>query len=56
MGTEVKGATLTLTGKDSEGNAIVFADGVYTLHEDAAPNGYKVASEVTFEIENGKLV
>ena len=91
FGGEVKGATLTLTGKDSEGNAIDFpansielgggatlisgggeklawvsgdeatnvlnlADGTYTLHEEAAPNGYKVATDMTFEISGGKIV
>ena len=88
---EVKGAELTLTGTDSEGNAIQFPensvvpgegaelvkgtgeqlvwisgdqptdikdlpDGIYTLHEEAAPNGYKVATDITFVIEGGKLV
>jgi LPXTG-motif cell wall-anchored protein len=88
---EVKGATLTLTGKDSSGNAIQFPensvvpgdgaelvngsgeklvwisgdqptdiknlpDGTYTLHEEVAPNGYKVATDITFVIENAKLV
>ena len=91
FGAEVAGATLILTGKDSEGNDITFPegslkpgegavvtsgsgeklewksgtaptdvknlpDGKYTLHEDAAPNGYLVSSDMTFEIEGGKLV
>ncbi|MBO5104513.1 MAG: hypothetical protein J6B74_05560, partial [Ruminococcus sp.] len=28
-------------------------DGTYTLHEVSAPNGYKVATDITFTIENG---
>ena len=30
-------------------------DGTYVLHEVAAPNGYEVATDITFTIENGKL-
>ena len=30
-------------------------DGTYVLHEIAAPNGYEVATDITFTIENGKL-
>ena len=88
---EVEGATLTLTGKDSRGNDVVFKvadaalgegaklnteadgttlewvsgktattvknlpDGSYTLHEEAAPNGYTVANDMIFEIAGGKL-
>ena len=32
------------------------SDGTYTLSEDNAPRGYKVADSVTFEIENGEIV
>ena len=88
---EIKGAELTLTGTDKDGNAIEFPvgsvipgpgaevrtgsgdklvwisgdeatdiknlpDGTYTLHEEVAPNGYKVATDITFVIENSKLV
>ena len=88
---EIKGATLTLSGKDSEGNSLTFPadsietgegatlvngsgdtlvwisgnqptqirnldDGTYTLHEEVAPNGYKVATDITFVIEGSKLV
>ncbi|MDE5558243.1 MAG: hypothetical protein K2J32_11245, partial [Ruminococcus sp.] len=30
-------------------------DGTYTLHEVSAPNGYKVATDITFTIVNGVL-
>ncbi|MBR3447113.1 MAG: choice-of-anchor A family protein, partial [Oscillospiraceae bacterium] len=88
-GEELAGAQITLTGKDAEGNDIVFragqlelgknaalisgsgeslswrsgteetvisdlADGTYTLHETAAPNGYVVTSDVTFTVTDGK--
>ncbi|MBP5411261.1 MAG: hypothetical protein J6Y26_05085, partial [Lachnospiraceae bacterium] len=91
FGAEVEGATLTLTGKDKNGEDVVFpagsvelgegakltagegktlewisgkestnvknfVDGTYTLHEEAAPNGYAVANDMTFEIERGKIV
>ena len=31
-------------------------DGTYTLTEESAPNGYKVAESITFTIKDGKLV
>jgi hypothetical protein len=31
-------------------------DGVYTLHEEAAPSGYLVATDMIFEIRDGKLI
>ncbi|MBO7452281.1 MAG: hypothetical protein J6U54_18285, partial [Clostridiales bacterium] len=31
-------------------------DGKYTLVEDAAPAGYDVSTNITFVIENGKVV
>ncbi|MDE5884947.1 MAG: hypothetical protein K2H29_07745 [Oscillospiraceae bacterium] len=90
FGEEVEGATLTLTGKDKNGNTVTFEedslavggngtavntsgeeltwisgngiteisnlpDGIYTLHEVTAPDGYEVATDITFVIENGKL-
>ena len=30
-------------------------DGTYTMHEEAAPSGYKVATDITFTVENGKV-
>ena len=51
----------------SDGNALTFIsgttptlvnnlpDGTYVLHEVAAPNGYEVATDITFTIEGGKL-
>ena len=91
VGDEIEGAQLTITGKDSRGENVVFdiekvelgtgaklvstengteltwtsgttatlvkglPDGTYTLHEDAAPSGYVVATDITFTIENGKV-
>lgn len=60
-GKEVEGAKLTV--KDSEGKEvtswtstketkkITVQPGTYTLHEDAAPNGYKVSNDVTFTVD-----
>jgi hypothetical protein len=87
---EVPGAELSITGKDSDGNAITFSentvdlgdnavltkgsgeeigwisgnsptmvvltDGEYVLHEVAAPEGYEVATDITFVIDNGNVV
>ncbi|MDE5769632.1 MAG: hypothetical protein K2H82_09630, partial [Oscillospiraceae bacterium] len=90
FGEEVEGATLTLFGRDKNGNTVIFEedslivggngtavntsgeeltwisgngiteisnlpDGTYTLHEVTAPDGYEVATDITFVIENGKL-
>ena len=91
-GDEIAGAKLTLTGKDENGNDVVFditkvvlgngaelistentkeltwlsgtsstfvkdlANGKYVLHEVAAPNGYEVTTDITFTIENGKVI
>ena len=90
-GDEIKGASLTLTGKDSEGNDVVFdisnvvlgdeaelktssngtsvtwvsgtsstlvkdlPSGTYTLHEVAAPSGYEVTTDIIFTVEDGKI-
>ena len=88
-GTEVVGARLELSGKDKDGNVIIFKqgdltvgkdgqlingvgetlvwisgseasiivieDGTYTLHEEAAPNGYLTASDITFEVNDGRV-
>ena len=87
---EVKDAELTLTGKDTDGNEIIFeegtvdlgegaqlvkgsgnsiiwksgdeattvtlTDGTYLLKELTAPEGFQVATDMTFEIRDGKLV
>ena len=67
-GNELAGATLTLTkeGQDdavdswiSDGSIHTVAgltDGVYTLVEESAPDGYKKAESITFAIKDGKLV
>ncbi len=91
FGDEIKGASLTLTGKDKNGNDIVFditnvvlgdeaelktvsngtsvtwisgttstfikdlASGTYTLHEVAAPSGYEVTTDIVFTLEDGKI-
>lgn len=31
-------------------------DGTYTLHEIAAPNGYEVATDITFTVSDGKII
>ena len=31
-------------------------DGIYTLHEEAAPNGYNIATDIRFEIRDQKIV
>ena len=68
QGTELAGATLTLTKQGqveavdswtSDGTVHTVAgltDGTYTLTEESAPNGYKVAESITFTIKDGKLV
>jgi len=91
FGDEIKGASLTLTGKDKNGNDIVFditnvvlgdeaelktvsngtsvtwisgttstfikdlASGTYTLHEVATPSGYEVTTDIVFTLEDGKI-
>ena len=67
-GNELAGATLTLTkeGQDeavdswtSDGTVHTvegLTDGVYTLVEESAPDGYKKAESITFTIKDGKLV
>ena len=90
-GDELPGAELTLTGKDYDGNDIIFditnitlgndaelittedgaslswrsgstativhdlPEGVYILHEVAAPDGYEVATDITFTIKDGEV-
>ncbi len=90
-GSEVKDAVLTLTGKDADGDTIIFSegslnvaedgqsisasgatlawksgsaptdlknipDGIYILHEEAAPNGFLKASDIEFTVDQGKVV
>ena len=31
-------------------------DGTYTLHEEAAPNGYTKTTDIIFVVENGKVI
>lgn len=35
---------------------VLLEDGEYKLHESAAPTGYKIANDIEFKIENGKIV
>lgn len=65
-GKEVEGAKLTVTNKttketidswtsEKEPHVIAIESGTYVLHETAAPNGYLVANDVTFVVdEKGK--
>ena len=39
-----------------EATTVTLTDGKYKLHELTAPEGYQVATDMTFEIEDGKLV
>ncbi|MBR6624301.1 MAG: Cna B-type domain-containing protein, partial [Ruminococcus sp.] len=34
---------------------VTVPNGTYTLHEEAAPNGYKIASDITFKVTDGKI-
>lgn len=64
---ELVGAKLTLT--DSDGNVVdewvsgstphevTLKPGTYTLHEEAAPDGFDVVTEITFTVtEDGKII
>ena len=73
-GNEIGGAILTLTDKNgeviskwtsvvSENHKVTVKPGTYTLHEDLSPVGYKVAKDITFDVDiegkvtvNGKKV
>ncbi|MBR6419503.1 MAG: hypothetical protein IKS42_04150, partial [Oscillospiraceae bacterium] len=43
----------TFTGNSTKISGL--ADGSYTLHEEAAPNGYKAVTDFNFTIKNGKI-
>ena len=73
-GNEIGGAILTLTDKNgeviskwtsvvSENHKVTVKPGTYTLHEDLSPVGYKVAKDISFDVDiedkvtvNGKKV
>ena len=46
-------ALVWMSGSDSV--TVKLYDGEYTLHEEAAPSGYLVATDIKFTIENGVL-
>ena len=49
------GDTLEWISGDEPTNVRNLPDGVYTLHEEVAPNGYKVATDIVFVIENSRV-
>ena len=55
-GTEVTIPVESWTSDGSVHTVAGLVDGTYTLTEESAPKGYKVAESVTFTIKDGKLV
>jgi len=53
---EVNAASITWTSTTTPLEVKGLEDGVYVMHEVAAPDGYSVATDITFKIEDGKLV
>ena len=49
-------ATITFVSGDAPTEIKDLADGTYTLTEKAAPEGYEIASSITFTIKDGKVV
>ena len=48
--------TITFVSGDAPTEIKDLADGTYTLTEKAAPEGYEIASSITFTIKDGKVV
>lgn len=71
-GKEIEGATLKISKNENGSNPVIewvsvknqskvidstdYEDGVYYLIEETAPNGYKVAEKIKFELKDGKIV
>ena len=49
-------STITFVSGDAPTEIKDLADGTYTLTEKAAPEGYEIASSITFTIKDGKVV
>ena len=50
------GKTLSWTSDANGAKSIVnLPNGTYVMHEVAAPDGYEVATDITFEVANGKV-
>ncbi len=52
---EYKGNGIQFVSGTTPTSIVGLYDGTYTLHEEAAPNGYSVATNITFVIENGAV-
>jgi uncharacterized surface anchored protein len=51
-----EGNTLSWTSDENGAKTIKdLPDGTYTMHEEVAPSGYKIATDITFTVENGKV-
>lgn len=71
-GNEIAGATLTISGRETGASSdiekiqwvseagktktVKLKPGSYTLHENAAPNGYKIASDINFTVDVNGVV
>ncbi|MDO4864393.1 MAG: SpaA isopeptide-forming pilin-related protein, partial [Ruminococcus sp.] len=51
-----KGNALVWISGTSEAIITLPEDGIYTIHETAAPKGYKVTTDITFEVKDGEVV
>ncbi|MBR1471594.1 MAG: hypothetical protein IJ600_08135, partial [Lachnospiraceae bacterium] len=51
----VNGNSISYTSGTAKSTLTGLPDGTYTLHEDTAPAGYEVASDIIFKIENGAV-
>ena len=47
--------SISYTSTDSSTIIKGIPDGTYTLHEDAAPDGYRVSTDIEFKVSGGKV-
>lgn len=52
----IEGKTITFTSGNAPTKIYGLPNGSYTLHEEAAPNGYQVVTDFTFEIKDGSII